>query len=975
MAALEEAEIDNLVQLLRSLKNRTLPYGLISGAAAETNGKVSDFLTLFESLSEVERLNQVFALALARWDQSDPSETFRFTKTLSEARREVIYELLGMPAEIRANFSNKFPIAAPSANESEILLADWDPWYEERDLRSSFYWDAYETVLRESRGWESGAVRNLDLSCTKVVSRLSNPAADTPYQAKGLVVGHVQSGKTAHFTGVVAKAIDSGYRLIIVLAGMHDILRNQTQRRLDKELVGRQNILAGRDESVPSQLKSIDYARSGDLDWTRGRFIVHDVNPWSEPEVPKISRLTASDRDYRALGQGLGEIQFTPHDLEKPLYTPENLKREHVRLVVIKKNKPRLEAFIEDLKAQWVGLENVPALVIDDEADQASINTRNNRQQSQSESKERTAINRLVTDLLSLMPRAQYLAYTATPFANVFVDAEDAEDLFPRDFIFGLDTPDGYMGGKDFHDFETLEDGEEPNVANRNELAFVRRIDASSDEKIDDSTREAIDAYLLTGAIKLWRQSQDPSVTFRHHTMLVHESVRVAEHEVVAQRIRRVWHSSGPETPEGLERLRQRFEADFRPVSIVRSEGFPVPETFDELEEFLSEARRKASPGGDPVVVVNGKNVDDYNRVDFDSGDFWRILVGGTKLSRGFTVEGLTISFYRRNAGQEDTLMQMGRWFGYRRGYKDLIRLYIDRERKVGNRTLDLYAAFGAVVQGELKFREQLSKYSILGDDGKPLVQPFQVPPLVWQSAELKPTASNKMFNASLALQGQGGTPMQFGRPTLPSTDSNAHSHNFALIEPWLSGRRLERFEIGSYVAKIGIVDARELVRVIRDFKWHSPEAIEPRAAYLEKIINDDRFDDFILVLPELKSDRPVLVDGLDIRISAKYRRQDRPEFTLPNETDRKILEILSGKLTEGVEGNVGDLVRPKRGAVMLSFAFEDGLGTGVEKPRKADVATIITMSTPYEEGRTPELAWSYRNPQRPTEAVVDRQI
>lgn len=971
--ALLEAEIDNLIQLLRSLKNRTLPYGLISGASAETNGKVSDFSVLLESLSEDERLKQVFALALARWDQSDPSETFRFTKTLSEARREIIYELLGMPTEIRADFSNKFPIAAPSANESEILLADWDPWYEERDLRSSFYWDAYETVLREGRGWDNTAVRNLDLSCTKVVSRLSDPATETPYQAKGLVVGHVQSGKTAHFTGVLAKAIDSGYRLVIVLAGMHDILRNQTQRRLDMELVGRQNILAGRDESVPSQLKNIDYAKSGDLDWIRGRFLVHDVNPWSEPEVPKISRLTASDRDYRALGQGLGEIQFTPHDLEKPLYDPANLKREHVRLVVIKKNKPRLEAFIEDLKAQWAGLDNVPALVIDDEADQASINTKNNRQQSQADSKERTAINRLVTDLLSLMPRAQYLAYTATPFANVFVDAEDAEDLFPKDFIFGLDTPDGYMGGRDFHDFEALEDGEEPSFANSNELAFVRNIEASSDglEEFDESTREAIDAFLLTGAIKLWRQTQDPSVTFRHHTMLVHESVRVAEHEVVAQRIRRIWHSSGPEAAEGLERLERRFDEDFKPVSIARSEGFPVPGTFDELKGFLSEVRQKAAPGGDPVVVVNGQKVDEYNRVDFDSGDFWRILVGGTKLSRGFTVEGLTISYYRRNAGQEDTLMQMGRWFGYRRGYKDLIRLYIDRGREVGKRTFDLYAAFGAVVQGELKFREQLSKYSMLGDDGKPLVQPFQVPPLVWQSAELKPTASNKMFNASLVLQGHGGTPMQFGRPMLPSRDRDAHSHNFALIEPWLSGRSFERIEIGSYAARIGIVAARELVDVIGRFKWHSPEAVEPRVAYLEKIVNDDRFDDFVLVLPELKSDRPVRLDGLDIRISAKYRRQDRPEFTLPNETDRRVLEILSGKLSEGIEGDVSDLVRPKRGAVMLSFAFEDGLKSGIENPGRADVATIITLSTPYEEGRAPELAWSYRNSQRPSEVVV----
>lgn len=972
MAKLLELEVENLAQLIRSLKNRMLPYGLINGVAAETNGKISDFASFGAVLREQDGLKQAFALALARWDQSDPSDTFLFSPANSEVRRAVVYGLLAVPTEDRPEISAAFPIAEFGSNESEIVLADWDPWYQERKLRSSFYWDAYEKVLRGHRGWDSDAIQKIDLSCTKVVSRLSDPASELPYQSKGLVVGHVQSGKTAHFTGVVAKAIDSGYRLVIVLAGMHDILRNQTQRRLDMELVGRQNILAGRDESTPSQLKFIDYARAGDLDWDANRFLVHEIDPWSEPEIPKISRLTSSDKDYRALGQGHGEIQFAPHNLDKPLFAPENLKREHVRLVVIKKNKSKLEAFIEDLRAQWAGLENVPALIIDDEADQASINTRDSRKRDPQGSRERTAINRLVTDMLSLMPRAQYLAYTATPFANVFVNAEDAEDLFPRDFIFGLETPEGYMGGKDFHDFDQLEDDAKPDVSNRNELAYVRGIDSSSEESLETDTRSAIDAFVLSGAMKLWRQSVDPTLKFRHHTMLVHESVRVADHEAVAERVRKIWHSSGPETNEGLERLRRMFVSDFHSVSSARSDGVPVPDSFDDLLSFVGEVRQRAAPGGDPVVVVNGQHVDEYNRVDFDSGDFWRILVGGTKLSRGFTVEGLTVSFYRRSAGQEDTLMQMGRWFGYRRGYQDLIRLYIDRGRDVGKRTLDLYSAFGDVVQGEMKFREQLSQYSMLGDDGKPLVQPFQVPPLVWQSAELKPTASNKMFNASVVLEGHGGTPMQFGRPMLPSQSSQTHAQNFALVEPWLGRSNIEMVEIGAYSARVAIIRAEELVRVIEEFNWHSREAIEPRLLYLKKTVDEGRFKDFTLVLPQLKSDREVRIGGLQLRISAKYRRQDRPEFLLPNQTDRRILAILSGKSKAELQSGVQSLVAPKRGSVMLSFAFEDGLDPGIEKPEKSDIATIITLTTPYEEGRLPEIAWSYRNAQKPWDVVVD---
>ena len=631
-----------------------------------------------------------------------------------------------------------------------------------------------------------------------------------------------------------------------------------------------------------------------------------------------------------------------------------------------------MEAFIEDLKAQWAGLSDVPALIIYDEADQASINTRDNRKQSELESRERTAINRLVTDMLGLMPRAQYLAYTATPFANVFVDAEDAEDLFPRDFIFGLDTPQGYMGGKDFHDFEELEDGEVESFGNRNEKAYVRQIDSSDEDLLENSTRAAIDSFVLSGAIKIWRGAEDTSIDFSHHTMLFHESVRVAEHDAVAMRVRKILHSSGPETFEGLERLRELFENDFQPVSFERRDGYPTPKKFDDLIEFIGQARHQIAPGGDPVVIVNGKHNDEYNRVDFDSGPFWRILVGGTKLSRGFTVEGLTVSFYRRSAGQEDTLMQMGRWFGYRRGYKDLIRLFIDAKRTAGKRTFDLYSSFGAVVQGEMKFRKQLSQYSILGDDGKPLVQPFQVPPLVWQSAELKPTASNKMFNASLVLQGEGGTPMQFGRPTLPSQKSNAHMQNFQLVEPWLRNSDLHDATLNNYAFRTAVFESKELIRVIENFNWHSPESIEPRLAFLKKTVDEGRFDEFVLVLPRLKSDREIHIDGISMRISAKYRRIDRPEFTLPNESDRKVLEILSGKTEIERGSSTGFVSGEKRGAVMLSFAFEDGLKPGVDQPTPGDIATIITLSTPYEDGRQPELVWSYRNPQQVSRVVVD---
>lgn len=971
---LSNNELENFSQLLRSLKNKNLAYDLVKGAAAETNGKIESAESLLSVFSSSEQLRQAMAVAFARWDQSEPSETFRFTKAFSQARRDVIYEQLGLPSTSHPGFDAAFSIADHGVNEVEIVFAEWDPWYEERPIRSSFYWDAYESVLSGTKGWGESAVRNLDLSTEKVVGRLASPTSNQPYQAKGLVVGHVQSGKTAHFTGVIAKSIDAGYRLIIVLAGMHNILRDQTQRRLDMELVGRQNIVRGRDENAADQRALIDYARSGDLDWSKGNFVVHEVDPWTEPEIPRIHRLTSSDSDYKPLKQGLSEIEFNPIKPELPLYDVENLKRENVRLVVVKKNKMKLDAFINDLKAQRVGLGNVPALIIDDESDQASINTVNPGKALAQEKQERTAINRLITDMLELMPRAQYVAYTATPFANVFVDADDAEDLFPKDFIFGLEAPKGYMGGRDFHDFAELPDGEEPSVANRNQLAYVREIDSYDEESVDDSMQSAIDSFVLSGAIKLWRASQPAlGLSFQHHTMLVHESVKVIEHRFVAERVRRIWNTSGFDTYQGLERLRRLYEEDFLPVSEARADSSEIPISFDEISEFVADAIQNIAPAGDPVVIVNGENNDDYNKVSFDSGPFWRILVGGSKLSRGFTVEGLTVSFYRRPTGQEDTLMQMGRWFGYRRGYRDLIRLFIDKKRKVGAREFDLYEAFGSIVQGEEKFREQLSLYSLLDDDGRPTVQPYQVPPLVPQSAEfLTPTARNKMFNASIVSEGQTGQIQMFGRPQLPAQRSTAHYENLQLVKPWLKLRELREIQVRSFRAKAGVVSATEFIALLANFAWLSPDLMDPKIAFFKMLNAQGRFEDMIVVLPQRKMDVIVPQLGADIRISTKSRRTDRPEFSLPNDTDRPILQMLNGKLPSDGYPELSALARPKRGVVMVEFALEDGQAEDMSWVTERDVATILTVGTPFEENSRPEIGWRYHNPSRETDVVVD---
>ncbi|XGU20793.1 Z1 domain-containing protein [Rhodococcus sp. 3Y1] len=179
----------------------------------------------------------------------------------------------------------------------------------------------------------------------------------------------------------------------------------------------------------------------------------------------------------------------------------------------------------------------------------------------------------------------------------------------------------------------------------------------------------ALDSFVLTGAIKLFRESKGAK-PYRHHTMLVHESVKQAEHDAVADDFKALWKSAGYSQAKSLSRLDKLWAEDFAVVSAARGSELENPGSFAELEEFIGAAYDKISEGTSPVIVVNGAAEKDYKQdsLDFQERGVWKILVGGTKLSRGFTVEGLTITYYTRRTGQADTLMQMGRWFGFRPG-------------------------------------------------------------------------------------------------------------------------------------------------------------------------------------------------------------------------------------------------------------------------------------------------------------------
>lgn len=797
--------------------------------------------------------------SLVAWDYENGSEWPEETTRNSEERRQLIYRLLELDAEVGTFLSESLPFAR--LDPVIVIAAKFQPWYSlDRRRRSEFYWSAYRRYLGEVRGFDPANLETLDEATTAVVERLTDPEQEEAYQAKGLVVGYVQSGKTANFTGVTAKALDAGYRLVIVLSGTMDLLRNQTQRRLDMELIGKEQIL--RHVSADDRF---DY--DDDPDWEE-RFITHGGRP-SEMGAFDILRLTGAGQlrgstgDYQSLKHGIQTLEIEKIDKRRPLFDPVNLHPAAARVMVIKKNPSRLKKLVSDLKK--VGdhhLSEVPALIIDDESDQASINTiRPDKQFMEEERRRRTTINEYLTELLAILPRAQYVGYTATPFANVLVDPDDAADIFPKDFIVSLPRPAEYMGVTSFHDLGPTPD---PTPATSNEKAHVRGVWESHDESTSQLVR-AIDTFVLTGAIKLYRSKKGAKGDFRHHTMLVHESQRQGDHEGLARLIDDLWATAGYDGGAGPERLRTILRDDLLPVSRARGTGLPMPRSLDQVSRELGQAIQSIEDGGRPLLIVNGtKEADTPN---FDKVPVWKIIVGGAKLSRGYTIEGLTVSYFRRRAAYQDSLMQMGRWFGFRPGYQDLIRLFIGRHEPMTparRRFIDLYVAFEAICMDEEAFREQLSRYAMADDGGEPLT-PRQVPPLVTNSHPyLVPTARNKMFNAVLKSRNFGG---EWVERTLCSDVETDLRHNERLFGDMIAGMDLMEddftIEVDGTTRSApgvgGLASHTELLDVLTAYRWAEPDTsslMTVELDFLQGKYGDPGIDDWVVYLPQVKSTR-----------------------------------------------------------------------------------------------------------------------
>lgn len=567
------------------------------------------------------------------------------------------------------------------------VLAEGGPraWFENYNPADGYYWRRQRDFLAHDLGRQEFEIDSLDKATNRILSHLEDPHLADGFAIRGLVIGHVQSGKTQNFSALIAKAADAGYKIVIVLSGLHNSLRRQTQLRLERDL-GRENV------------KGV-----------------------GEPEAGK--------RWQWMTGPGLWE------DFAKSGVNAAVLQGNEQVILVVKKNKSRLEWLNEWMKDRVP--KDVAVLVIDDEADQASINTGGNRfgeappevgfedevdlvgegrdfegGAPAADELSPSAINRNIRLLINRFDKCAYVAYTATPFANVLIDPEAFDkdaggDLYPRHFIINLPDPPGdlYVGSVRLFGRAAIsgeagsveEDGlDVVEFVSEKDLALIvppPRQRAGFVPTVPPSLKQALADYVLASAALLHRAGRDEPCT-----MLIHTDMQRAMQNQLA-----------PDVGKELAYIRQRwlYEArGYRPQlekrwteSFMRvTAGMDISRqaTFAEIEPQVDRLLRD----GIEVRVLNSDHADE---LDFDAEPTLKaVLIGGNKLSRGLTIEGLLVSFYVRSTLYYDTLLQMARWFGYRGRYVDLTRLYS---------TKALVSYFHDLATAEADLRSQVARY------------------------------------------------------------------------------------------------------------------------------------------------------------------------------------------------------------------------------------------------------------------------
>jgi hypothetical protein len=597
------------------------------------------------------------------------------------------------------------------------------------------YWPRYRDMLE--RKMSATAVDAVDESTDHILGLMEDPGRAGAWDRRGLVVGHVQSGKTANYSGLICKAADAGYKIIIVLAGLHNNLRSQTQIRLEEGFLGYETSATG---DIVKLIGVGEHGRDFEI-------------------KPNCATNRTNTGDFNT--------KIAKHLAISPEQRPW--------LFVVKKHKIVLERLLKWIRGHVADatdehgrrfVSNLPLLLIDDEADHASVDTGEQHigaDGKPDEDHEPKAINSRIRKILNAFAKKAYVGYTATPFANIFIHRqnetpEEGPDLFPQSFIVNLAAPSNYVGPARVFGLHT------PGGRSGLPLTRVFKDHASEDgrdgwmppkhqkdhapahmgqETLPPSLREAIHSFVLACAA---REARGQGA--RHSSMLVHVTrftlVQQEVHRQVDDFVRqmKLRITRGIDHEELLDDLRALWESDFVPTTeaivskLTTSEEPPSllhwDEVFAKLPFVLSDI---------DVRMVNGKAKDALDYAEEGAKGLKVIAIGGDKLARGLTLEGLCTSYFVRTTKMYDTLMQMGRWFGYRPGYIDLCRLYTTEE---------LVEWFGHIADASEELREEFDAMAESGATPRDYGLRVQSHPILLVTSPLKMrTAKNLQLSFS----------------------------------------------------------------------------------------------------------------------------------------------------------------------------------------------------------------------------------
>ena len=603
-------------------------------------------------------------------------------------------------------------------NKGQAIFNDYGEkreWYSNSKIQDNFFWSRYKDYLINHSSISRISINLLDdITLPDIMNCLGNPndALDKPRLRRGLIIGDVQSGKTATYTGLICKAADAGYKVVILLTGITENLRRQTQERIDEGIVGITLKKEGKIERYPRVGVGLDNKQ------IKATSVTSTLNDF----VGNCNKITMS------------------------------LANNSLVLFVIKKNVSVLQRLFNWLREQNIdpvkGYVDVPMLLIDDEADNASVNTRKDETDP-------TRTNKLIRQICNLFMNSTYVGFTATPFANVFIDPDSVDamqhaDLFPEHFIYALEAPSNYVGadkifypeGTFYHNLRYITDITEPDYASEeykdlvqnnlevlNSGTFYYKHKKEWDGILPDSLRESILCFCLANVVRDLRgQSKEPRSMLVNMSRFIHVQKVITGH--VAEWFEAVFNDIRVNFNEDASKnhhlplygeLRSLWEKHFSQVNDV---------TFARVSQkaILLAALEKIE-----VKMVNGSK--QSASLNYKENPSLRVIaIGGLALSRGLTLEGLMVSYFYRNTATFDVLMQMGRWFGYRRGYEDLFQIWTSH-------TSALWYAEVARASAELKndIREMFDQQLTPKDFGIKVRD---------NCDDLQITASNKMRTA-----------------------------------------------------------------------------------------------------------------------------------------------------------------------------------------------------------------------------------